>query len=241
MSEITKNIDRVEERIATACRRAGRRREDVRLVAVSKTVPPERIREAYDAGLRDFGENRVQESERKMPALRELEITWHMIGHLQTNKARSARALFDWVQSLDSLRLAERLDRAPQAAADTGSPPKAGSPLPVLIEVNLGGEASKSGITAEAAPALARSIGALPNLSLRGLMTVPPVTDDPEAARPYFALLRELAGAIDSARLPNVRMGELSMGMSHDFDVAIEEGATLVRVGSAIFGERPRL
>jgi PLP dependent protein len=238
MSEIAQNIARVEERIAAACRRSGRRREDVRLVAVSKTVPPERIREAYDAGLRDFGENRVQEAEAKAPALRELEITWHMIGHLQTNKARSARALFHWIQSLDSLRLAEKLDGAPHPAAEPVAPHRAGTPLPVLIEVNLGGEASKSGVTAEAAPALARSIGALPNLSLCGLMTVPPVTDDPEGARPYFSGLRELARVIDSARLPNVRMGELSMGMSHDFEVAIEEGATLVRVGSAIFGER---
>ena len=232
MSEIAKNVARVEERIAAACRRAGHRREDVRLVAVSKTVPPERIREAYDAGLRHFGENRVQEAERKLPALRELDITWHMIGHLQTNKARSARALFNWIESLDSLRLAEKLDRAPQAS------PELESPLPVLIEVNLGGEASKSGVDESAALDLGRAISSLPNLSLRGLMTVPPVTDDPEGARPYFARLRELARVIDSARLPNVRMGELSMGMSHDFEVAIEEGATLVRVGSAIFGER---
>jgi len=237
MSEIEQNIARVEERIAAGCRRAGRRREEVRLVAVSKTVPPERIREAYDAGLRDFGENRVQEAEAKLPVLRELDITWHMIGHLQTNKARSARALFHWVQSLDSLRLAERLDRAPQAA-EPGLLHSEETPLPVLIELNLGGEASKSGVAEAAALDLARAVSALPNLSLRGLMTVPPVTDDAEGARPYFARLREFARVIDSARLPEVRMDELSMGMSHDFEVAVEEGATLVRVGSAIFGER---
>jgi pyridoxal phosphate enzyme (YggS family) len=240
MSEIEQNIARVEERITAACRRAGRRRKDVRMVAVSKTVPPERIRDAYEAGLRNFGENRVQEVEAKRTALRDLEITWHMIGHLQTNKARSARALFHWVQSLDSLRLAEKLNRAPQAA-EPGSSPSAGTPLPVLIEVNLGGEVSKSGVAETGALDLARAISALPNLSLRGLMTVPPLTGDPEGARPYFARLRELASVIDSAPLPNVNMDELSMGMSYDFEVAIEEGATLVRIGSAIFGERPRL
>ena len=233
MSEIAKNVARVEERIAAACRRVGRRRDDVRLVAVSKTVPPERIREAYEAGLRDFGENRVQEAERKLPELRELEITWHMIGHLQTNKARTARALFRWIHSIDSLRLAQRLDRDSEGAELAG-----GSLLPVLVEVNLSGEASKSGVAESVAVDLARAISALPNLSLSGLMTVPPVTDDPEGARPYFARLRGLARVIDSTRLPNVRMDELSMGMSHDFEVAIEEGATLVRVGSAIFGER---
>jgi pyridoxal phosphate enzyme (YggS family) len=234
MSEIAEHIARLEERIAAACRRAGRRRQDVRLVAVSKTVPPERIREAYDAGVREFGENRLHEAERKLPALRELDIIWHMIGHLQTNKARRARELFQWIHSIDSLRLARKLDRDSEGGAASA----AAGPLPVLIEVNLGGEASKSGVAEAAALDLARAIDTLPNVSLRGLMTVPPVTDDPEGARRYFSRLRELGRTIESARLPNVRMGELSMGMSLDFEVAIEEGATLVRVGSAIFGER---
>lgn len=234
MSETAEHIARLEERIAAACRRAGRRRQDVRLVAVSKTVPPERICEAYDAGLREFGENRVQEAERKLPALRELDITWHMIGHLQTNKTRRARELFQWIHSIDSLRLAQKLDRD----SEGGVASAAAAPLPVLIEVNLGGEASKSGVAEAATLDLARAINALPNVSLRGLMTVPPVTDDPEGARRYFSRLRELGRTIESERLPNVRMDELSMGMSLDFEVAIEEGATLVRVGGAIFGER---
>lgn len=242
-SEIAHNIERVQARIAAACRRAGRRPEEVRLIAVSKTVPPERIREAYDAGLRDFGENRVQEAEAKRPALRDLDITRHMIGHLQTNKARTARELFQWIHSLDSLRLAEKLDRAlgePSLGGSAGAtgPEAIAAPLPVLIEVNLGGEAAKSGVAENAALDLARSISALPALSLRGLMTVPPFTEVPEGARPYFSRLRELGKVIDSARLPNVSMGEFSMGMSHDFEVAIEEGATMVRVGSAIFGPR---
>jgi len=242
-SEIAHNIERVQTRIAAACRRAGRRLEEVRLIAVSKTVAPERIREAYDAGLRDFGENRVQEAEAKRPALRDLDITWHMIGHLQTNKARAACELFQWIHSVDSLRLAEKLEHAasaPLAAGSAGSkgPEAFATSVPVLIEVNLGGEAAKSGVAENAALELARSISALPALSLRGLMTVPPFTEDPEGARPYFSRLRELGKVIDSARLPKVSVGELSMGMSHDFEVAIEEGATQVRVGTAIFGAR---
>lgn len=262
MSDVAHNVEQVQARIATACRRAGRRPEDVRLIVVSKTVPPERIREAYGAGLREFGENRVQEAEAKRLALGDLHITWHMIGHLQTNKARPARELFQWIHSVDSLRLAEKLDytvRAVRAlmAGDTasvhpaggaaeaaGSAGEANDPgviaalLPVLIEVNLGGEGAKSGVAAAAALELARSISALPALSLRGLMTVPPFASDPEGARPYFSRLRGLAKVIDSARLASVSMGELSMGMSHDFEVAIEEGATMVRIGTAIFGAR---
>ncbi|HEV3276704.1 MAG TPA: YggS family pyridoxal phosphate-dependent enzyme [Terriglobia bacterium] len=233
IDEIARNVARVQERIAAACRRAGRRPEEVRLVAVSKIVPPERIREAYDSGLRDFGENRVQEAEAKRPALTGLDPTWHLIGHLQTNKARTARELFGWIHSVDSLRLAEKLHRG--ADAHTAEL----APLPVLIEVNIGGEGAKSGVEEGAALDLARGISALGSLALLGLMAVPPYSDDPEAARPYFSRLRRLGKVIDSARLPNVRMDELSMGMSHDFEVAIEEGATLVRIGTAIFGARP--
>ena len=229
-NEIGENIARVRERIAAACRRAGRRPEDVRLIAISKTMPAERIREAYEAGLRDFGENRVQEAKAKRPALCDLAATWHLVGHLQTNKAKSARELFQWFHALDSYRLAERMEHS----AVSG-----GERLPVLLEVNLGGEETKAGVREAEVRALAEQVSRLPTLELRGLMVLPPFFDDPEQTRPFFRRLRELAMAIDSANLPNVSMRELSMGMSHDFEVAIEEGATMVRVGTAIFGPRP--
>jgi hypothetical protein len=202
----------------------------VRLVAASKTVPPDRIREAYEAGLRDFGENRVQEADAKRPALADLTVTWHLIGHLQSNKAKAARDLFHWVQSLDSLRLAERLHRAAPCSGDR---------LTALLEVNLGGETTKSGVPEAEALNLARRVGELETLDLRGLMLVPPYFENPEETRPYFSRLRELAKMLNSASLPNVQMDELSMGMSHDLETAIEEGATIVRVGTAIFGPRP--
>jgi pyridoxal phosphate enzyme (YggS family) len=226
--DIGENIVRVRERMAAACARTGRRPEDVRLVAVSKTIPAERIRQAYEAGLRDFGENRVQEAEAKRPALANLDITWHLVGHLQTNKARAARELFQYIQSVDSLRLAERLNRVALP----------GQRLPVLLEVNLGNEPTKSGAREEEVLRLAEGVSLLPTLELRGLMVVPPFFDDPEGARPFFRRLRELAELIQSRNLPGVSMGELSMGMSHDFEVAIEEGATMVRIGTAIFGPR---
>jgi PLP dependent protein len=242
---IRENIVRIQERIEAACRRAGRRPAEVRLVAVTKTVQPERIREAYDAGLRDFGENRVQEAQRKHAALADLTITWHLIGHLQSNKAKAARELFHWVHSVDSLRIAQRLDQAEQWSLDRPPgealqqpQPAAPARFPILIEVNLGGEATKSGIAESAALELANEIGQLHTIELRGLMLVPPYFEDPEKSRPYFSRLRELAKVIHSAGLPGVRMDELSMGMSHDFEVAVEEGATLVRVGTAIFGSR---
>jgi PLP dependent protein len=241
MSLLHDNIARVQERIAGACHRAGRRPEDVRLVAVSKTVAPELIREAYDCGLRDFGENRVQEAASKQGVLRDLDITWHLIGHLQTNKARAARQLFHWVHSVDSARVAEKLGRsAVEESGESGLPSGSGAAdrLTVLIEVNLGGEDAKSGVAEDGALELAQSVAAFDGLALRGLMLVPPYFEDPERSRPFFSRLRELAKMIDSARLPGVRVNELSMGMSHDFEVAIEEGATLVRVGTAIFGAR---
>jgi hypothetical protein len=230
VTNIQENIARVEERINAACRRSGRRREDVRLVAVSKTHPPESIRAAFAAGLREFGENRVQESSSKRPALADLGVTWHLVGHLQTNKARLARGLFDWVHSLDSLHLAEKLAQA--AASD-------GARLPVLIEVNLGEESSKAGVRAGEVAALAEQVVPFATLELRGLMVIPPFRDNPEDVRPYFRQLRALAREIEARNLPNVSMHELSMGMSHDFEVAIEEGATMVRIGTAIFGARP--
>jgi PLP dependent protein len=231
---ILENVARVRERIEAACRRAGRRPEEIRLVAVTKTVPPERIREAYEAGLRHFGENRVQEAQVKRAALSDLAATWHLIGHLQTNKAKLAREFFHWVHSVDSLRIAETLHKVAQAGIGAVEPVR----LPILIEVNLGGEATKSGIEESAALELASRIGRLDTLDLRGLMLVPPYFEDPEKSRPYFSHLRELAKMINSASLSGVRMDELSMGMSHDFEVAAEEGATLVRVGTAIFGSR---
>jgi pyridoxal phosphate enzyme (YggS family) len=228
-ANIRVNIARVEERLAAACRRSGRRREDVKLVAISKARPPELVRAAFDVGLRDFGENRVQEAQAKRPALADLTATWHLVGHLQTNKARAARELFHWVHSVDSLRLAEKLA---QAAAPGGER------LPVLIEVNLGEEASKAGVRAGEVSELAEQIGRLAALELRGLMVIPPFLANPDEVRPYFRQLRTLAREITARNLPNVSMQELSMGMSHDFEVAIEEGATIVRVGTAIFGER---
>jgi PLP dependent protein len=227
---IQDNIARVEERIDAACRRSGRRRDDVKLVAISKTHPPELIRAACDAGLRDFGENRVQEAGAKRPLLTDLPAVWHLVGHLQSNKARAARELFSWVHSVDSLRLATKLGQA----ARPSDPP-----LTVLIEVNLGKELSKAGIRATETLELAEQIAQLASLELRGLMVIPPFLANPEDVRPYFRQLRGLAREIESRNLPKVSMRELSMGMSHDFEAAIEEGATIVRVGTAIFGGRP--
>jgi len=227
--DITDNIARVQERIAGACRVSGRRPEDVRLVAITKTVSAERIRAAYEAGLRDFGENRVQEAQAKRPALSQLKATWHMVGHLQTNKARTARELFHWVHSVDSLRLAQKIDQAAVGNEDR---------LRVLLEVNLGEETTKSGARETEVFQLSEEVSKLGTIELRGLMVIPPLSENPEEARPYFRRLRELARQIAARNLPNVSMQELSMGMSQDFEVAIEEGATMVRIGTAIFGHR---
>jgi len=227
--KIAENIVRVQEHIAAACQRAGRGPEDVKLVAVTKTVPPDRIRLAYEAGLRDFGENRVQEAAAKRPALSDLTVIWHLIGHLQSNKARPARELFHWVHSVDSLRLAEKLHQSAVCSGDR---------LPVLLEVNLGGEATKAGVGESEVIQLVEQIAPLETLEVRGLMVIPPFFEDPEQARPFFRRLRQLAREVEARGVPNVSLQELSMGMSHDFEVAIEEGATIVRVGTAIFGPR---
>jgi PLP dependent protein len=227
--QIAENVAWVQARIEAACQRAGRGTHDVKLVAVTKTVPPDRIRLAYEAGLRDFGENRVQEAAAKRPALSDLTVTWHLIGHLQSNKARPARELFHWVHSLDSLRLAEKLHQVAVCSGDR---------LPVLLEVNLGGEATKSGVGENEVVPLVEQIAALETLELRGLMLIPPFFEDPEHARPFFRRLHQLARQVEARGVPNVSMQELSMGMSHDFEVAIDEGATIVRVGTAIFGPR---
>ena len=203
-------------------------------MAVTKTFPPEAIHEAYQAGIRVFGENRVQEFAGKADAVRDLSgAEWHMIGHLQSNKAAKAAELFSAIDSVDSLRLAEKLNAAAR---------QLGKKLAVLIEVNLGGEEAKSGI-APGSPDLERLLLAAPQLEaleFRGLMTIPPYSEDPQAARPYFQKLRHLRDQIADRRLPAISMDVLSMGMSHDFEIAIEEGSTCVRVGTAIFGERPK-
>jgi pyridoxal phosphate enzyme (YggS family) len=228
------NIAAVQERMETSARRVGRSASEVRLMAVTKTHPPERIREAYTAGLRLFGENRVQEFAGKASQLADLPGTeWHMIGHLQTNKLAKAAELFSAVDSVDSVKLAEKLNAAAH---------RLNKKLPVLIEVNVGGEKAKSGVALDSGE-LEDLLVAAPRfeaLEFHGLMTVPPFTDDPEDARPFFRKLRELRDEISRRNLPAVHMGVLSMGMSHDFEVAIEEGSTCVRVGTAIFGERAR-
>ncbi len=231
---VTENIARVQEQIAAAAKRAHRNPNEITLMAVSKTFPPELIREAYAAGLRSFGENRVQEFTSKIESLKDLQdAEWHMIGHLQTNKSAKAVGLFSAVDSLDSLRLAEKLN----AAAE-----ESGKQLPVLVEINVGGEATKTGIAADSQEFedILQAAPRLKNLKIQGLMTVPPYAEDPEGERPYFRKLRELRDQISQRRLSNVNLDVLSMGMSHDFAVAIEEGSTCVRVGTAIFGSRPK-
>jgi PLP dependent protein len=232
---ISENISAVRERIEAAARRVGRSPHEIALMSVTKTHPPERIREAYIAGLRLFGENRVQEFAGKFHELSDLvEAEFHMIGHLQTNKAAKTVELFSAVDSVDSIKLAEKLDTAAQ---------NLGKKLNVLIEVNVGEEAAKSGVGVDSHEMedLLVSASLFEALQFCGLMTVPPFTDDPEGARPFFRKMRELRRAITARKLPRISMDVLSMGMSHDFEVAIEEGSTCVRVGTAIFGERRRM
>jgi len=229
---ILENVGAIRQRITAAAHRAGRSANDIALMAVSKTHPPESIREAHAAGLRLFGENRVQEFAAKAAALADLAgAEWHMIGHLQSNKAGKAVELFSAVDSVDAVKLAEKLDAAARST---------GKKMVVLIEINVGGEAAKSGVAPDSRELeeLLLATPRLEALQLRGLMTVPPFADDPEDARPYFHKLRELRDAIAARKLPAVNMDVLSMGMSHDFEVAIEEGSTCIRVGTAIFGER---
>lgn len=231
---ISDNVGAIRERIARAATRVGRSADSVVLMAVSKTVEPERIKEAYAAGLHIFGENRVQEFEGKSGALSDLKAAeWHLIGHLQSNKAKKAAELFHAVDSVDSLRLAEKLN---QAAAE------ANKKLDALIEIKVGKEESKAGVPLDSPEleSILRAAPRLANLQIRGLMTVPPFTENPEGARPYFRLLRDLRDQIATRKLLAIQMDVLSMGMSHDFEVAIEEGSTCVRVGTAIFGIRPQ-
>ena len=231
---IAENIAEVRKRIAGAAQRGGRAPEEIVLMAVSKTFPSQSIREAYTAGLRVFGENRVQEFARKADAMCDLvDVNWHLIGHLQTNKAAKAAESFDAVDSVDSVRLADKLNMSANNANKT---------LSILIEINVGGEAAKSGmvIGSDELEEILQSAPRWANLRLRGLMTVPPYSEDPEGSRPYFRQFRQIRDSIANRKLPEVEMQVLSMGMSHDFEVAIEEGATCVRVGTAIFGKREK-
>jgi pyridoxal phosphate enzyme (YggS family) len=233
---IADNTARIRERMQKAATRAGRDVNEITLMAVSKTFPAEAIREAYAAGLRTFGENRVQEFAGKASQLRVLkDARFHLIGHLQSNKTAKAVELFDAVDSVDSARLAARLDAAAREASKA---------LDILLEVNIGNEAAKSGLPPDLHDQefqqLLKEIPKYSNVRIRGLMCIPPHTDDPNGARPYFRKMRELRAQIAARKIPNVEMNTLSMGMSHDFEIAIEEGSNCVRLGTAIFGERPK-
>jgi len=225
--DILENLLRVQDRIHGACHRAGRDPEEVRLVAVTKNVPVDRIETAMGLGLRCFGENYVQEA---IPKIRVLgpEAQWHFIGHLQTNKVKNVVGSFHMIQTVDRVPLAREIDRR-----------AAGShPVPVLIEVSIAGEATKSGVAPDGVAPLLQEIFRLPNLRLQGLMTMPPLFEDPEGARPHFRALRELRDRLRAQVPPPHDLEELSMGMTGDFEVAIEEGATFVRIGTALFGPR---
>ncbi len=228
MSSIAENIKAVREKIEGAAKRVGRNPSDVKLVAVSKTVDIKNIKEAVISGVTILGENRVHEAKLKTQdsRLKTLNIEWHMVGHLQTNKAKTAVQLFDLIHSVDSLHLAEEIDRQAR---------KIGKIQKVLLEVNLAGEKTKHGVSEEDAIDLIKEISKLNNISVEGLMTMPPFSENPEDARPHF---KELKNLIDEAVKAGLGLTELSMGMSNDFEVAIEEGATMVRIGTAIFGER---
>ena len=231
LSTIRENLQQVRQKIELAARRASRKPEEILLIGVSKTHPADTIREAYDAGLRHFGENRVQEWEGKLGALADLSARWHLIGHLQSNKAARAAKVFHSIDSVDDWSLAQRLDRA-QAEKNSGEK------LRVLIEVHMGGEETKSGVSEADLPELAERVMTLPHLEFAGLMCIPPFRENPEEARSFFETLRKLKDRVES------RIGRplptLSMGMSHDLETAILEGSTEVRIGTAIFGIRPK-
>jgi hypothetical protein len=227
MNTIKERVESVRERIATAAARVGRDPGAVRLVAVAKTFPASAVEEVIAAGVGDIGENRVQEAKAKIAEVR-APCTWHMVGHLQTNKARLAVRLFDWIQSLDSWKLAQELQQAGAAF---------GTRVRTLVEVNLAHEPTKSGVTETELIPLLEQASALPNVSIEGLMAMPPYDPNPEAIRPYFRRLGRLREQAAS-RFPQLTLLHLSMGMTHDFEVAVEEGATLVRIGTAIFGGR---
>jgi hypothetical protein len=229
MSTFASRLAALQARIRAAEAAAGRAAGEVRLVAVSKTFPAEVVREAIAAGVTDIGENYIQEARDKFETLRGTRVAWHFIGHLQTNKARYAVRMFDLIHTVDSYRLALELDRCARAINKVQA---------VLIQVNVAGEESKSGVAPEEALPLVRRAAALENLAVRGLMTLPPFFNAPEKVRPFFAALRRLREDLSAQRIANVSMQELSMGMTGDFEAAVAEGATLVRIGTALFGER---
>jgi PLP dependent protein len=224
--DLAANLNQVRQRIAAACERAGRDPASVTLLAITKGVPPEVVCEAAQLNLALFGESKVQEAKAKIP-LCPGRLRWHMVGHLQTNKARDAVALFDMIQSVDSFRLAEEINRRAEQAAKT---------MPILLEANIVGEANKFGYPPEQLRADLERLNALPRLQIQGLMTIPPWTPQPERARPVFGRLRDLKAQCE--QILGASLAHLSMGMTGDFEVAIEEGATIVRVGTALFGER---
>jgi len=228
MVSIADNLARVKERMGEAAIRSGRAPDSVNIVGVTKTVDVDRIKEAVSAGLLILGENYVQEARDKIKEFG-TRVSWHFVGRLQTNKAKYAVKLFDMIQTVDSIKLAQELNRRAQPL---------GRIVPIIIQVNLASEVSKGGVQPAECLSLIKQVSALKNLQIRGLMTMPPFFDQPERARPFFAQLRELSQEIAEAQVPGVEMNELSMGMSGDFETAIEEGATLIRVGTAIFGKR---
>lgn len=225
---VTENLKSVEEKINRACERCGRKREEVTLIAVSKTKPVEMMEEALQSGIRTFGENKVQEIVKKQPLLPD-GLDWHMIGHLQRNKVRQIAGKVAMIHSVDSLRLAEQIQKEYKNLDIMAK---------ILIEVNIAGEESKFGLASEETEELIRKIAQMPNLRVCGLMTIAPFTDDPEKNRIHFSNLRKLLVDINSKNIDNISMTELSMGMTGDYEVAIEEGATMVRVGTGIFGDR---
>jgi pyridoxal phosphate enzyme (YggS family) len=228
--ETRERLVRVREQIARAAERAGRSAEDITLIAVSKTFDSATVQQAVDAGARDLGENRVQEGITKV-AMVKGDVRWHLIGHLQSNKARQAVEAFDVIHTIDSGQLAERLDRI---AGEMGRRPV------VLVQVDLAHEPTKSGAVENELPGIIEALDSARHLEFRGLMTLPPFFDSPEQTRPYFRRLREILEGLNRGRGPEQELTELSMGMSHDFEAAIEEGATMVRVGTAIFGAREK-
>jgi pyridoxal phosphate enzyme (YggS family) len=227
VNQIRENLQAVQDDVAEACRSCGRDPSGVRLVAVSKTFSADVVVVAADCGQIDFGENRIQEARNKIPSVDRPGLRWHLIGHLQSNKVRQAVELFDLIQTVDSPRIARRLDHVCK---------EMGKVMPVLIEVNIAEESQKTGVTPVETAALLREIGELENLDPRGLMAIPPFSENPELTRPYFQRLAALRDRLNQDRLTPLQ--ELSMGMSADYEVAIEEGATIVRVGTAIFGQR---
>jgi PLP dependent protein len=229
-NELRFRFDEVQQRMQRAADRSGRSLQEIRLIAVTKTHPASVIKEAITIGASDFGENRVQEAEGKILSLDDSSVRWHLIGHLQANKARRAVKLFNVIHSVDSVELAQRLDRLCEEEQRTE--------LSILIQVDLAGEESKSGVAESDVTAVVQAVKDAQNLSLSGLMVLPPFLDDPEQVRPYFRRLRELRDRLKSEGHFGQEPGHLSMGMTHDFEVAIEEGATMVRIGTALFGQR---